>query len=65
MTYAYDNVEVCLTGRVAEKIIPAAGRAAERVDQLVEVKPINDEDGSWTKFVRMTDLYEIKHTGEE
>lgn len=65
-SYVFENTEVVLTGRRAEREIPhkrtragAGGRAVPRTDELVEITPEDKEDGSWKKFVRMTDLYKI------
>lgn len=63
-SYVHESTEVVLTGRRAEKEIPARGRAAARKDELVEITPKDKEEGSWKKFVRMTDLYKIT-TDEE
>ena len=67
--YVFENIEVVLTGRTAERELPSkstrrGGKTEARVDELVEIKPKNKEDGSFAKFVRMTDLYKIV-VGEE
>ncbi|MDE1829265.1 MAG: hypothetical protein KGI25_02970 [Thaumarchaeota archaeon] len=60
-SYVLNDVEVKLTGRVAEKSIPAVGRNKEpRITYLYEITPTDLEVGSWKKWVRMIDLYEIK-----
>lgn len=62
-TYVYhhkdEHVEVSLTGRTAAKNIPSVGTAPERTDTLVEITPVQMEDGRWKRFVRETDLLEI------
>lgn len=58
--YVLNGVEVVLTGRQAEREIPARGRAAARKDTLYEVTPADLETGSWKRWVRITDLYIIK-----
>ena len=60
-SYVYENTEVVLTGRRAEREIAArSSRGKDRVDELVEIKPKDPEDGSWTKFVRESEMYVIK-----
>jgi len=59
-SYVFENTEVVLTGRRAERELPARGRRGKAsVSELVEIKPKDTEDGSWKKFVKMTDLYKI------
>ena len=65
-SYVFENTEVVLTGRRAEREIPnkrtragQGGSHKPRTDELVEITPEDKEDGSWKKFVRMTDLYKI------
>lgn len=62
-TYIYDNTEVVKTGRVAAKQAAIKSRRSERTpmagDVLYEVKPADPENGTWTKWVRQRDLYEI------
>lgn len=64
-TYVIDNIEVILTGRSAEKEVgltktEVGGRLLPRFDVLVEVTPLDKEEGSWKKWVRKIDLYEVK-----
>ena len=54
-----EHIEVVLTGRTASKTLPSVGTAPARKDMLVEIKPLNIEDGRWARFVRETDLLEI------
>lgn len=60
-SYVFESTEVVLTGRRAERELKAVGRrATTRIDELMEITPKDKEEGSWKKFVRMTDLYKIK-----
>jgi hypothetical protein len=36
-----------------------SGRTLKRIDILYEITPTNEEDGSWKKWVRIEELYEI------
>jgi len=54
-TYLLDDIEVVFTGRTAKRTLKN-----DRIDERFEVKPSNAELGSWTKWVRITDLYEIE-----
>ena len=59
-TYVYGDLEVKLTGREAQKKLEAKGRRlVEKVFTLYEITPSDIEEGSWKKWVKMTDLYEI------
>ena len=58
-SFVFENTEVILTGRRAERELPARRGGGSRVSELIEIKPKDPEDGSWTKFVKMTDLYKI------
>lgn len=58
--YVHVDIEVIKTGRVAKKERRTTGRrvaAGESV--LYEITPADPETGSWKKWVRETDLYEI------
>jgi len=55
VTYLNDNVEVKLTGREAKRSL-----RNNKVDIRVEITPANPTEGSWKKWVRLTDLYEIE-----
>lgn len=51
--YVYQNAEVILTGRIAEK------KLRKSTDTLYEITPLDKETGSWKKWVRLNDLHEI------
>lgn len=53
--YIYNELEVVLTGRTAIKRVGLRGRQ----DILYEIEPLNKEDGSFKKWIRMGELYEI------
>lgn len=69
VTYVYphkdEHVEVKLTGRTATKSIPGVGSTAARKDTLVEITPLNIEDGRWKRFVRKNELLEIGNSADE
>lgn len=52
--YIYENMEVRSTGRIAKKKSDPDGKF-----MLIEVTPINEDDGTWIKWVPARDLYEI------
>lgn len=56
LTYLLDDIEVVLTGRQAVRTLKN-----NRQDERHEIKPADAEQGTWTKWVRMTDLYAITH----
>jgi tRNA(His) 5'-end guanylyltransferase len=49
-----DNVEVKKTGRRAERAL-----ASKRVDEIHEITPADQRDGTWRKWVREADLFNI------
>ena len=60
-TYVHDGVEVELTGRDAQKKTSrrtTRGRI-DGVDILVEITPVDKETGTWKKWVKKEELYEI------
>jgi len=63
--YVFEGLEVKKTGRIAQKEIPTklkkrrGGNASPRIDILYEVTPVDNETGSWMKWVKDEDLYEI------
>ncbi len=52
--YVHDGREVVLTGKSAEKKLRSG-----KTDTVVQIKAANPEDGSFTKWVRMNELFEI------
>lgn len=61
-TYVHDGLEVKLTGRQAKKESGGTGgrlRTAQKVLMIHEITPTDAETGSWKKWVKMTDLFEI------
>ncbi len=59
-TYLLDDIEVVMTGRVAKRKL-----RNNKVDERIEIKPEFLEDGSWKRWVRKTDLYEIEKDNNE
>ena len=63
-TYLYkdkdgDHVEVELTGRTASEKLPAIGSAKARENKLVQIKPVDLENGTWKRFVSESKLLTI------
>lgn len=60
--YVYGELEVVLTGRVAKKEGKRTSRrtSTPKVDIKYEIKPADEEAGSWTKWVHLEELYEIE-----
>ena len=54
-TYLLDDVEVVFTGRVAKRTLKN-----NKVDERYEITPADAENGSWKKWVRKAELYEIE-----
>lgn len=54
-TYIYDGIEVYQTGRTAERKLSSG-----KLDELVEITPVDSITGTWKKWVRETELYEVK-----
>jgi hypothetical protein len=52
-SYVYTDVEVRLTGRKAARTV------SKKVHELVEVTPVDEDNGTWKKFVPMGALFEI------
>lgn len=53
--YVYDNVEVIKTGRSAKKPLRSG-----KVDELFEITPVETMDGTWKKWVREIELFEVQ-----
>jgi len=63
-TYLFKNesgehIEVVLTGRTAKDKLKAVGTAQERTINLVQITPVEIDDGRWKKFVRKELLIEV------
>lgn len=59
-TYVHDGVEVVKTGRVAKKERATTGRRVTgSASLLYEITPADRESGSWKKWVKESELYEI------
>jgi len=52
--YVHNGVEVKLTGKVAQKKLRSG-----KIDELHEITPRHAENGTFKKWVRMVDLFEI------
>ena len=57
-TFVYEDTEVKLTGRVAERKVTTLPNKPPRIMTLVEITPVYDFD--WKKWVPKDSLYEIK-----
>ena len=56
-TYVFDGVEVQKTGRTAKRKLKSG-----KFDELVEVTPENQNVGTWKKWAREADLFEVGET---
>lgn len=54
-TYLLDGLEVVFTGRTAKRTLKN-----DKIDIRFEIKPANSKEGSWKKWVKESDLYEIE-----
>ena len=54
-SFVYENGEVVKTGRRAERKVRSG-----KVDELVEITPKDATTGSWKKWVREDELYEVQ-----
>ena len=52
--YIHEGIEVVLTGRVAERVLRAGKK-----DIKHEIRPADVEEGSYTRWVQMKELYII------
>jgi hypothetical protein len=52
--YVFNGTEVVLTGKVAKKTLRSGKEST-----LYEIRPRTRENGTWTKWVHLTDLFEI------
>lgn len=55
-TFVYGEIEVRKTGRQAEK---STGRIGGQKIILVEITPLNPDDGTWKKWVNPNALFRI------
>ena len=53
-TYVLNDIEVKLTGRIAQR------QAVGKTQELVEVTPAREDDGTWKRWVNRSSLFEIK-----
>lgn len=65
-TFVYQEWEVKMTGRTAERQTNTArttrrpgAQVRTQQETLVEITPVNIEDGSWKKWVKPSDLYKV------
>jgi len=56
-TYVYTDTEVRLTGRTAKRKGPGG-----KEQELVEITPSDEDNGTWKKWVPMSVLFEIQST---
>jgi hypothetical protein len=60
-TFVFNNTEVKLTGRTADKELKATRRSTgPNITTLYEITPVDQLNGSWKKWVRMAEMFEIK-----
>jgi hypothetical protein len=56
-TYVLNDTEVKLTGRTASRSVPGG-----KQQELVEVTPAEEDNGTWKKWVPKSTLFQI-HSG--
>jgi hypothetical protein len=54
-TFVYEQTEVRLTGRKATNQLRSG-----KVDEVVEITPVDSMQGQWKKWVRQDNLFEVK-----
>jgi hypothetical protein len=54
VSYVYDGTEIKRTGKQAQKTLSSG-----KIDTLVEITPIHTFNGSWKKWVRESELYQV------
>ncbi len=52
-TYVYQDCEVKLTGRVAQRVV------GHKIQELVEITPASIDDGSWKRWVPLSSLFKV------
>ena len=65
-SYVFDGTEVLCTGRTATRTADrktASGQKVKSINVLIEIKPADTEEGSWHKWVKKDELYEIHDNG--
>ena len=53
-TYVFENIEVKKTGRKAQRKLKSG-----KVDELVEITPVDEKVGTWKKWTRDAELFEV------
>lgn len=53
-TFVFDNTEVFKTGRKATRTLPSG-----KLDTQVEVTPVHSTSGSWKRWARETELFQV------
>lgn len=56
-TFVLNDTEVRLTGRVAKRMVPGG-----KEQELVEVTPSDEDNGTWKKWVPKSGLFEIQQS---
>lgn len=60
-TFIHELIEVKATNRIAKKL----GPLSRPNDTMIEITPLREEDGTWTKFVPITELYLVGVVDDE
>lgn len=53
-SYVFDNTEVTKTGRRSQRKLSSG-----KIDELVEITPLDPIHGMWKKWVQETQLYTV------
>lgn len=56
ITYVHENVEVRKTGRTAQNTLRSG-----KIDEVVEITPVDSTVGSWKKWVRPDQLFVVQN----
>jgi hypothetical protein len=56
VTYVHENVEVRKTGRTAQNTLRSG-----KIDEVVEITPVDSTVGSWKKWVRSDQLFVVQN----
>lgn len=54
-TYVHDGIEIVKTGKKADRPLRRG-----KIDQVVEITPKDPSTGTWKKWVREVELFEIQ-----